>query len=221
MEQLLTELCNFIPQEQRDEAAACLDSMEKLPCGQAGNFAAYLIERGWMTFEDFLKLQNSFQVRNINLNIFKMSETSFGVKWGQSHIFSLSGDFERPEKGRDHHDAVLDVLKIEIKASRAVERGNSLPLDQKALRFGEQKPFTMNFNHIFLDEADVYLFLGVWLDKICYWLLTKVDLLALPNYLNKYQTEYQMPITDANISSFERYRLEKEDLIQAIRKVRA
>lgn len=217
MEQLFTELCSFVPDEYEDEAVTCLAAAEELPLGETVNFAAYLIERGWLKYEDFVKLQKSFLERNTNLNIFKMSDTSFGVKWGQAHIFALSDKFLKPEKGQDHHDAVLDGLKIEIKASRAVERGSRLPLSEKALRYDDQRPFTMNFNHIFLDEADVFLFIGVWLDRICYWVLTNEELVSLPNYFNKYQTEYQMAITEGNIKSFEKYRCEQAELLLKIK----
>lgn len=98
----------------------------------------------------------------------------------------------------------IDELKIEVKACRAIntrKRGN---LVEKALRYGSDEPFWMNFQQIKVDMADVFIFIGVWLDRIIYWVLSSREVKENKYYSPQHRggIEYQIGITEKNISEF-------------------
>jgi hypothetical protein len=55
----------------------------------------------------------------------------------------------------------------------------------------------------------------VWKDAITYMVMSKEDVESNP-YLNSYQEEYQMPVSEANISEFEQYLVLPNGLAEAV-----
>jgi hypothetical protein len=55
-------------------------------------------------------------------------------------------------------------IKIEVKASRAVDFDREEPLYVKALASDSQKRFDMNFQQVKPACCDVFLWIGVWRD---------------------------------------------------------
>ena len=96
-----------------------------------------------------------------------------------------AGPFERisarpvkPTKKLDRdysgqYDFLLDGnIRIEVKASRAVDFESDEPLYVKALAAGSKRPFDMNFQQIKPGCCDVFVWVGVWRDVIRYWVLS-------------------------------------------------
>jgi hypothetical protein len=85
---------------------------------------------------------------------------------------------------------------------------------EKALRYGSDEPFWMNYQQIKVDMSDVFIFIGLWIDMIVYWVMSKNEIKS-----NKYLSpqhrggiEYQIGITHKNISEFDIYRVEPQKL---------
>ena len=67
------------------------------------------------------------------------------------------------------------IIKIEVKASRAVDFNSQEPLYVKALSWQSKKPFDMNFQQIKPKCCDVFVWIGVWRDIIKYWVLSSKE----------------------------------------------
>ena len=66
----------------------------------------------------------------------------------------------------------------------------------------------MNFQQLKLGICDVFIFIGVWVDTIIYWVLSNSQ--AQSNSFLSHQhrggVEYQIGITDSNTREFDRFR---------------
>ncbi len=93
-------------------------------------------------------------------------------------------------------------------------------LTEKALKYDSKEPFWMNFQQIKTDMCDVFIFIGVWVDKIIYWVLSREEVKN-----NKYLSpqhrggiEYQIGIRQDNICDFDAYKTEPSELGETVLK---
>lgn len=102
---------------------------------------------------------------------------------------------------------MIEGVKVEVKAARAIDTKKRGDLVSKALRTDSDRPFWMNFQQIKLDICDVFVFIGVWVDNIRYWVLSQDDVKTSPHRSHQHRggVEYQIGITDKNIKSFDKY----------------
>ena len=77
----------------------------------------------------------------------------------------------------------------------------------------------MNFQQIKLDIADAFIFVGVWVDKILYWVLTNKEVKKHPTRSHQHRggIEYQIGITEKNIKGFKKFLVEPSQLVNAIK----
>lgn len=70
-----------------------------------------------------------------------------------------------------------------------------------------------------LDIVDAFIFVGVWVDKILYWVLTnkEVNKHPLRSHQHRGGIEYQIGITAKNINEFEKYLVEPSKLVPTIK----
>lgn len=183
----------------------------------------FLLEKRIITFKQYERLREEYVSSNPYLGLFSISPRVFGEIWGHSHIIDIDGKFKKPNKKIDptydgQYDLWLNGVKVEVKACRAINtkiRGN---LTEKALQYNSNEPFWMNFQQIKLDMCDVFIFIGVWVDKIIYWVLSKEEVKN-----NKYLShqhrggkEYQIGITKDNIAEFDKYKTEPNKLSEVV-----
>ena len=92
-------------------------------------------------------------------------------------------------------------------------------METKALSFGSNGPYWMNFQQIKLDMADVFVFIGVWVDKILYWVLTNKEVKKHPirSHQHRGGIEYQIGITEKNIKEFRKFLVEPSKLVGVIK----
>jgi len=168
----------------------------------------FLLDKKIITFKEYERLRKDYVSANRYAELYGLAPRIFGEMWHE-HIMELDNRFKRPDKNLDPHyegqyDLWIDELKIEVKACRAIntrKRGN---LVEKALRYGSDEPFWMNFQQIKVDMADVFIFIGVWLDRIIYWVLSSREVKENKYYSPQHRggIEYQIGITEKNISEF-------------------
>ena len=62
----------------------------------------------------------------------------------------------------------------------------------------------MNFQQLKLDIADVFVFIGVWINKILYWVLTNKEVKkhSIISHQHRGGIDYQIGITDKNVKNF-------------------
>jgi len=168
----------------------------------------FLLDKKIITFKEYERLRKDYVSANRYAELYGLAPRIFGEMWHE-HIMELDNRFKRPDKNLDPHyegqyDLWIDELKIEVKACRAIntrKRGN---LVEKALRYESDEPFWMNFQQIKVDMADVFIFIGVWLDRIIYWVLSSREVKENKYYSPQHRggIEYQIGITEKNISEF-------------------
>jgi len=117
---------------------------------------------------------------------------------------SLDPDYE------GQYDLWIEGVRVEVKSSRAVEKKRVGSLPSRAISYGSQKPFWMNFQQIKLDVCDVFVFVGVFVDRIIYWVLSNDEVKSNPHLSHQHRggIEYQIGIRHRNIADFEGYRVE-------------
>ena len=77
----------------------------------------------------------------------------------------------------------------------------------------------MNFQQLKLGIVDVFVFIGVWVDKIYYWVLTNKEVKNHPMRSHQHRggIEFQIGITDKNFNEFKKFIIEPSQLVETIR----
>ena len=120
------------------------------------------------------------------------------------------------------YDFYLDHdIRIEVKASRAVDANIDAPLYIKALSSDSTKDFWMNFQQVKPNCCDVFVWIAVWRDVIRYWVLSSYEVETNPYYSKGQHRgnigEGQIHIRQDNIQDFANYEIKPNDLENAIR----
>lgn len=181
-----------------------------------------------LTLDDYYILRDEYIARNLYLYVFEISAPrGFGEMWAQGHLKELVPDLVKPTKKleseyKGQYDFLLDgIIRIEVKASRAVAFKTDQPLYLKALSSDSQKRFDMNFQQIKPKCCDVFVWVGVWRDVMRYWVLASYEV-ENNRYFSKGQHrgnvgEGQLHLNKENIAEFAKYEARSNELLKAIR----
>ncbi|MCS6829446.1 MAG: hypothetical protein NZ749_02265, partial [bacterium] len=76
----------------------------------------------------------------------------------------------------------------------------------------------MNFQQIKIGACDVFVFIGVWVDEIVYWVLSDEEVAHNRHLSHQHRggIEYQIGITQDNIGEFEPYRVAASEIASAV-----
>ena len=112
-------------------------------------------------------------------------------------------------------------VKVEVKASRAVDFDSDEPLYVKALASDSSKRFDMNFQQVKPACCDVFVWIGVWRDVIRHWVLASKEM-GSSRYYSAGQHrgnvgEGQLHLRDDNIREFSAYEVQSNQIAAAIR----
>jgi len=234
MEKLQQELDRLIATLPDAEAfRARLDTLISVyPFNEYEYVIAALLAAGKLTHNDYVELRDAYIARNMFMYIFEISAPrTFGEEWAQGQLKGLVPDLQKPTKKADpsysgEYDFLLDgMIKIEVKASRAVDFDRDAPLYFKALASDSKKRFDMNFQQVKPACCDVFVWVAVWRDVIRYWVLASREL-ASSKYYSKGQHrgnegEGQLHLKDDNTKEFSAYEAKSNQLADAIRKAYA
>ena len=183
----------------------------------------FLLDRGVLSFTDYEALRENYVSSNRYLDLFSLSPRVFGQIWGEKHLMDLDERFKKPDKALDpnydgQYDLWLDGVRIEVKAARAIHTRKRGSLVSKALYWGSDDPFWMNYQQLKLDICDVFVFIGVWVDKLVYWVMSNSEV-KNNRYLSHQHRggiEYQIGITHKNITEFDKYQVEAMDVAKTV-----
>lgn len=229
MEHLKEELDSLLaglPGEE--EIRNRLDSLVSVyPFNEYEYIISTLLALDALTLDGYHELRDSYIARNLFLYIFEISAPrTFGESWAQGHLKELVPDLQKPSKKVDPHysgqyDFFLDGIRIEVKASRAVDSNSDAPLYVKALTSGSTKEFGMNFQQVKPGCCDVFVWIAVWRDVIRYWVLASHEV-ETNSYYSKGQHrgnvgEGQLHVRHDNINDFSAYEVRSNKLEAAIR----
>lgn len=157
MEQLRAQLDALLKRlENADEMRSRLDDLISIyPFNEFEYVISHLIAEGDMTLDEYYLMRDEYIARNLYLYLFEISAPrSFGETWAQGHLKQLVQDLQSPSRRLDpeysgQYDFFLPPrIRIEVKASRAVDFDSDEPLYIKALSSTSSKRFDMNFQQI-------------------------------------------------------------------------
>ena len=194
----LEKLINTLSSQQRIKLKNRLDDLISVyPFNDYEYIISSLLGLDKITLDDYLDIRDEYIARNMYLYIFEISAPrGFGEQWTQGHLKELVPELIKPTKKFDkkysgQYDFLYKMsekqtIKIEVKASRAVDFNSQEPLYVKALSWKSKKPFDMNFQQVKPRCCDVFVWIGVWRDTIKYWILSSKEV-EKNNYYSKGQ----------------------------------
>jgi hypothetical protein len=231
MEKLQQELDRLIATlPNADAFKASLDTLVSVyPFNDYEYIIATLLAADKLTHDEYVELRDAYIARNMFMYIFEISAPrGFGEAWAQGHLKELVPELQKPSKKADvsysgEYDFFLDgKIKIEVKASRAVDFDQDAPLYVKALASNSTKRFDMNFQQVKPACCDVFIWIGVWRDIIRYWVLASKEVASNRYYSTGQHRgntgEGQFHLKDDNIRELSVYEAKSNSLADAIRK---
>ena len=230
MERLQEELDSLIAllPNETDVRERLASLVSVYPFNEYEYMVATLLGMEVLTLDDYYDLRDSYIARNLYLYIFEISAPrTFGESWAQGHLKELVPPLQKPSKTIDpeysgQYDLVLESIRIEVKASRAVDSDMDAPLYVKALSSDSKKSFWMNFQQVKPSCCDVFVWVGVWRDIIRYWVLSSHEV-ETNRYYSQGQHrgnvgEGQLHVKKENISEFIEYEIKSNRLEEAMRR---
>lgn len=203
---------------EEDRAIFPFNEYEHLICN--------LINRGGLSYEQYIEIRTEYISENPNLWIFEISAPrGFGESFAQTYIQGKSSKLKKPSKKLDpnysgQYDLWLDGITIEVKASRAVDRDSDEPLYMKALSRDTKKRFLMNFQQLKPSCCDVFIWVAVFRDEIILWIISSKDVASNPLYSSQHRggIEGQVMVTSENVNLLSKYELTDDNIEKALRR---
>ena len=234
MEQLTRELDDLLKKLKNEvEVRGQLQNLVSIyPFNKYEYIISNLLSSGVLSLEDYQTLRKEYNARNPHLHVFDINAPrTFGEAWAQGHVHHLIPSLEKPTKQLDpeysgQYDFFLDGIRIEVKASRGVDStpistAMELRLTDKALSSDSKKPFWMNFQQLKPTCCDVFIWLAVWRDVIWYWVFASKEVESnqyySPSQHRGSDGEGQLHLKQDNIAQFNNYRVNPENLENAVR----
>lgn len=232
MEQLKARLMGLVHEletAQHDQVMQRLDDLISVyPFNDYEFLISSLMGYGKISIDDYYELRDEYIARNLYMYVFEISAPrGFGESWAQGHLKEIAPELVKSTKKLDvnysgQYDFFLDGnIKIEVKASRAVDLDSSEALYVKALSSESNKRFDMNFQQVKPACCDVFVWVGVWRDVIRYWVLSSNEVAANVYYSSGQHRgnvgEGQIHIKESNVAEFSSFEVVPRALIDEIR----
>ena len=231
MEQLknkLNDLLQELEKEQHDQVIQRLDDLVSFyPFNEYEFLISSLMGYGKISIDDYYELRDEYNARNLYMYVFEISAPrNFGEAWAQGHLKEIVPELIKPIKKLDpdysgQYDFFLNgKIRIEVKASRAVDFDSREALYVKALSSDSDKHFDMNFQQVKPACCDVFVWVGVWRDRIRYWVLSSNEVARNIYYSTGQHRgntgEGQIHLKDSNINEFISYESTARELLDKI-----
>ncbi|MDR6218230.1 hypothetical protein [Deinococcus soli (ex Cha et al. 2016)] len=188
------------------------------PLGQLVHTLVYLATHGVLSWAQFEQELTRYEQRNPNLLLFELSARAFGDHC-EALVRQHAPRLLRPTRALDaqyagEYDLLLPDapagVRVEVKGSRAVAARARGSMSGRALHSGAAAPFVMNFQHLKMHCADVFILVPVWSDVVQYWVLNGAEVKRLPGYCGSQTRDNQLeaqlhvkPSTAALMTPFE------------------
>jgi len=196
-----------------------------------------LLDEKLLSFEEYQRLKREYDERNKYLPFIKItSPRSFGETWAEKYILEVVPQLETTKsiRGlnsqgmydvvyREDRNSLENIIKIEVKAGRAIDRTmHNTPYDRRALTSDEvDRKFDMNFQQMKPDCFDVAILLGVWADKIRYWILSSNEMrnhkhFSAGQHRGNKGYEGQIHIKTENLADFSQFEANQLDILDTV-----
>lgn len=185
----------------------------------------HLLSAKAIDLKEYLQVRDEYIERNKYLYVFEAGPRAFGEVWAQNHVEEMVPQLERASKELDEHyigqyDFFYKGIRVEVKASRAVKRRGTESLVMKSLSSNSKAPFEMNFQQLKPADCDVFVWVGVWRDKIRYWVFSSDELKKNTYYsegrLKENKGTGMIWMKDSNVDTFKPYEVKGKKLLEAI-----
>lgn len=207
------------PENERFLKARLSSLKSAFPFNEYEYILMFLLGKSVISLGDYEELRESYVQSNKYLPLYDISPRIFGQIWAEQHLMDIDSRFQKPSKSLDpeyagNYDLWIEGVRVEAKASRAVDKQIKGPIVSKALRFASGKPFWMNFQQIKVEMCDVFIFIGVWVDEIRYWVMSDSEVKSHPGLSHQHAggIEYQIGLTNRNIGEFNKYLVDATQL---------
>ena len=229
MEELRKELASFL--DRLDDPVAFRNALEDLhsiyPFSEFEYIISHLLAAGKLTIDEYYEIRDNYNHRNVYLNLFEKSPAGFGQEWAHGHLRSLVPSLQLPSIRLDpnyssgQYDFYLfPDIRIEVKASRAVDAKSKGPLYLKALASSSGLAFDMNFQQMKPSLCDVFVWLAVWRDVIRYWVIPSYNVENNQYFSSRQHRgnvgEGQLHLKYNNIHEFDQFLVQSDELEAAI-----
>ncbi len=211
------------PRDQKLLQARLNGLVSVFPFNEYEYILTFLVDRRALSFREYEKLRANYVSTNRFLDLFGLAPRVFGQIWGEQHLQDIEPRFQKPSRSLDpnyagQYDLWLEGARVEVKAARAIHTKVRGTLSSKALRLDSSDPFWMNFQQLKFEVCDVFVFIGVWVDQIAYWVLSNEQVKSNPYLSHQHRggIEYQIGITNKNISAFETYLTTPQEMAKVI-----
>lgn len=227
----LDELIQSLSEKKKEEILSRLNDLVSVyPFNEYEYIISVLLGMDKLSMDDYYEIRDEYVSRNMYLYIFEISSPrGFGESWAQGHLKELVPDLVKPTKKADtgyggQYDFILPYdgnnIRIEVKASRAVDADKEEPLYIKALSSDSKNNFWMNFQQVKPACCDVFVLIAVWRDIIKYWVWSSKEF-ENNKYYSKGQHrgnvgEGQLHYKQDNISQFDKYLCRSDKLKECI-----
>lgn len=224
LRQYLDRFISTLDRTNRAMLDARLQSLVSVfPFNEYEYILMFLLDKKVIRFSKYEKLRKSYVSSNKYLDLYGLAPRTFGQIWGEKHIMDIDPRFQKPDISLDpsyegQYDLWIEGVRVEVKAGRAIHTKKRVDLVSKALDYKSTEPFWMNFQQLKLDVCDVFIFIGVWVDKILYWVLSNEDAKSSKYLSHQHRggIEYQIGVTDKNISDFDVFRTNAPDIASKV-----
>lgn len=198
------------------------------PFNEYEHLICRLLDNGGLTFDRYLDIRSEYISENPNLWVFEISAPrGFGEKFAQTYVMGKCSKLKKPSKRLDpnfsgEYDLFLDEIKIEVKASRAVDSESDEPLYLKALSRNTDRPFWMNYQQLKPQLCDVFIWVAVFRDQIVLWVISSTEVLENPlfskgQHRGNKGNEGQLHIRHDNIHMLDKFELKGDNLEEFIK----
>ena len=220
----IDRLSDSLKQEERQVLKSRLRGLISVfPFSEYEYILTFLVDHRVITFGDYEELRDNYVSSNRYLDLFGLAPRIFGGTWGEEHVKDLDHRFRKPDRSLDpgyegQYDLWLDGMRIEVKASRATNTKTRENLVSKALHYGSDDPFWMNYQQLKLDICEAFVFIGAWVNRIIYWVMSNEEVKTnrFLSHQHRGGIEYQIGIRDNNITDFDVYKVEAESVADTI-----
>ncbi len=186
----------------------------------------YLQDKGVLPFDSYEDLRAIYVSSNPFLHLYEQEPRQFGQEWGVLHLISLHPALRRADRSLDpafhgNYDLWLDGVRIGVRAARAVDAASRGSLVEEALRYGVDRRYFMNFPQLDLEHSDAFVLIGVWVDTLVYWVLSREEVEASKYLIHSRRggVEYQLSLKSSNLDEFNDFMVPPGELVSRIRQL--
>jgi hypothetical protein len=227
LKQQLDELINRL--SNSDKTRRQLEDLKSVyPFSEYEYIISHLLAANKLSLNEYYELRDDYVDRNLYLHLFEISAPrGFGEVWAHGYLKEIVPSFQRPSKRIDgdysgQYDFFLAPnIRIEVKASRAVDFESDEPLYIKALSSFSKRRFDMNFQQIKPACCDVFIWIAAWRDVIKYWVIPSYEVENNPYYSKGQHRgnvgEGQLHLNEINIAQFDKYLCKSTELENTVK----